>query len=193
MLSHVAAWHSTSARIALLETVQAVRDSSRIQILSALLKEILGQSVAESSEENTKLAQLVLDGYDRTGAASFEEQPDVWALFKSSLTANAHSSSGLDVRNLALAQLQTVLYSALPPVLKAEVVEVLVQTVLDPEAVSLPSSPLFIQNARDRLLIPLLLLRICSGSRHGHQGLPARARALVGYHRRSARCHPTCD
>lgn len=141
VLSHVAAWSSTSARIALLETVQAVRDSSRIHILSPLLKEILGQSVADSSEENTKLAQLILDGYDRTASASFEEQPDAWALFKASLTTNAHSTSGRDVRNLALAQLQAVLYSALPAVLKAEVVEVLVQTVLDSEAVS-PSPPL---------------------------------------------------
>lgn len=115
--------------------MQAIRDASRIEILGPLLQEILASTTAESSDEARKVAQLVLDGYDKSATAIFAEKPEVWALYKQCLTLDAGSDFGRDLRQTALVQLQTALYPALPAALQAELVQTLVEHVLDPAAV----------------------------------------------------------
>jgi U3 small nucleolar RNA-associated protein 10 len=134
LLSHVAAWSSTTARIVLLESAQAIRDASRIELLAPLLESMLSSAAMEASDEERKMAELTLDGYDRTAAVVFAERPEAWALFKQYLAVDASSAYGRDLRQLALLQLQTALFPTLPAPLQGEIVQTLVESVLDPAA-----------------------------------------------------------
>ncbi|CED85640.1 Uncharacterized conserved protein [Phaffia rhodozyma] len=124
ILSHVASWQLVSAQAFLLRTVQAIRDSVRIQILHPLLADL---NDAPEDSDASSLVALLMDSYDRSAVTLFPNHPEYWNTFKNFI------KSSKQVASSALFQLQHSLYRVLPVGKQIEIFETLVRQVADPD------------------------------------------------------------